>query len=103
MPDELTPPPQPENIVVERAQPKVYSPSPDPGMPQPKRRTEDTKNYVGEWAVLIIALLGWAVTFTTDMAAYEEWSQILTPKFIGLHSAQLFSVTVAVLAAKRIR
>lgn len=83
--------------------PKVYSPSPEPGEPAPKRRMEDTKSYAGEWTVLIIALLGWASTFCLDMAQEETFSAMMTTKFMGTHIAQLLSVTVSVLAAKRIK
>lgn len=82
---------------------RKYSPSPNDAEQLPKRRTEDTKSYVGEWSVLLVALGGWAITFCVDMAAYETFDQIWTPKFIGVHVGQLFTVTVSVLAAKRIR
>lgn len=98
-PDSNLPPP----IVMEGQQPQVFSPSPVPGAPPPQRRAEDTKSYAGEWTVLLIALLGWATTFMLDMAEFESWTQIWTPKFVGVHIGQLFSVTAAVIAAKRIR
>lgn len=79
------------------------SPSPDPGAPLPQRRTEDTKSYVGEWAVLLLALLGWATTFCVDAAQNETWAQLRQPKFFFLHVAQLFSVMTSVVAAKRLR
>lgn len=82
---------------------KTFSPSPDPAGPLPKRRTEDTKSYAGEWTVLIIAVLGWATTFCVDMAAYETFDDVLTPKFLGVHIGQLFSVTVSIIAAKRLK
>lgn len=67
-----------------------------------KRRREDKQNKAGIWTVLIIAVLMWATTFCLDMATYETFSQVWTPKFIGIHIGQLFSVTVSILAAKRL-
>ena len=105
MPDDETPTPtsSPENIVVHRAQPQVYSPSPEPGHSMPQRRVEDTKSYTGEWTVLLLALLTWASSFCVDMAQEESFQNMMTPNFVGTHIAQLFSVTVSVLAAKRLR
>jgi hypothetical protein len=82
---------------------KTFSPSPDDAHPLPKRRTEDTKSYAGEWTVMLLAILGWATTFCVDAAQNETYQQLIQPRFMMLHIAQLFSVTVSVLAAKRIR
>lgn len=90
----------PPSVVVDGT---TMSPSPEPGQPSPQRRVEDTKSYVGEWTVLLLAVLGWATTFCVDAAQNETWQQITTPKFMLLHIAQLFSVTSAIFAAKRIR
>lgn len=81
----------------------VFSPSPEPGRTLPRRRMEDVKSYVGEWTVLLLALLGWASTFCVDAAQNETWAQVTNPKFIMLHIGQLFSVVTAVVAAKRLR
>lgn len=101
-----TPPPNPSAppvVLMTREGAKTFSPSPDETKPQPNRREEDLKSYTGEWTVLILALLGWAATFCTDMAQEETFKQMLTPSFLGNHIAQLFSVTLAVLSAKRLR
>lgn len=90
-------------VTLPNRQAQVLSPSPVPGESLPRRRTEDTKNYTGEWAVLLVALLGWATTFCVDAAQNETWEQIQQPHFIFLHIGQLFSVITAVVAAKRLR
>lgn len=104
MPDDptSTPPPNPTAPNIEQRG-QTFSPSPDPGMPQPQRRMEDTKSYAGEWTILLLALLGWATSFCADMAQEESFQNMFTPKFMGTHVAQLFTVTVSVLAAKRLK
>jgi hypothetical protein len=93
----------PPNIVVAGAQEQVFSPSPVPGQPAPQRRAEDTDSQMGHWTVLSLALLGWAASFCLDMASFESFKEVLTPKFLGVHISQLFSVTLAVVTAKRMR
>lgn len=83
--------------------PTVYSPSPVPGQPDPQRRSEDTKSYAVEWGIVIGGVALWGSTFLVDMAAYETWSEIMTPKFMGLHLGQLLGVIAATLGAKRIK
>lgn len=98
VPDELK-----ARAIVEDGTIKVMSPSPMPGEPQAQRRREDIASYSGEWVVLIGGVLTWLSTFFVDMAAFESWSQILTPKFVGLHVGQLAGVIAAIVAAKRIK
>jgi hypothetical protein len=102
-PDPVAAPPQ--NPVADPIVRKgsVFSPSPDPGEPLPKRRMEDTKSYAGEWTVLLIAIGTWGVTFLTEIATFETWAQLTTPRVLGLHMAQLLSTITSVVAAKRIR
>ena len=97
MTDDLKP------ITITNAQPQVLSPSPVPGEELPKRRAEDTATYTNEWIILISALSVWGVSFFADMAAYETWNEMLTPKFIGIHGGQLVGAVVAVVAAKRMK
>lgn len=73
-----------------------------PNVPPMRRRDDNTSN-VGEWTVLTLALLGFALTFCIDMATYESFAEMLTPKFIGLHAGQLLTVLISVVAAKRIK
>jgi hypothetical protein len=87
---------------IQLADGKVYTPSPEPGEPTPQRRLEDTKSYSKEWMILGVALAGWAGAFCTDIAAVSAWKDIFTPKFVGIHAAQLLSVMVAVITANRI-
>ncbi len=75
----------------------------DTGESLPQRRVEDTSSQVGHWTVLALALLGWAASFCLDMATFESFQEVLTPKFLGVHISQLFSVTLAVVTAKRMR
>jgi hypothetical protein len=103
------PDPEPQNpvadpVVLSTPQgQKTFSPSPDDAHPLPQRRAEDTKSYVGEWTILLLALLGWATTFCVDAAQNETWEQIINPKFVMLHIGQLFSVMTAIFAAKRMK
>lgn len=92
-----------ENVEMPDAQPQILSPSPVPGQELPKRRAEDTKSYAGEWTVLLMAIAGWATTFFIDAAQNETWEQVMSPKFLALHVGQLFSVTTAIFAAKRMK
>ena len=85
------------------APPVVFSPSPVPGQPDPQRRAEDTKSYAFEWGVVLSGVLLWAATFLTDMASYDTWAEITTPKFIGVHVGQLVGVISAIVGAKRIK
>lgn len=96
-------PKTPEPIVVEGAQPQVYSPSPTPGEPPPKRRAEDSKTYTGEWVVLLIAVLTWASTFLADIALLDSWSELGQPKILALQLSKLTAAILSVLAAKRIK
>ena len=73
------------------------------GQHLPQRRTEDTDSQVGHWTILAVALMGWAASFCLDMATFENFNDVLTPKFLGVHISQLFSVTLAVVTAKRMR
>ncbi len=99
MPDQTNPAP----VVLPHAQDQVLSPSPTPGEPMPTRRTEDTATYSGEWSVLIGGVLTWLSMFFIDMAAFESWSEVMTPKFLALHVGQLAGVIAAIVAAKRIK
>lgn len=99
MPDETNPTP----VVLPGAENKVLSPSPTPGAALPTRRAEDTASYSGEWSVLIGGILTWLSTFFIDMAAFESWREVVTPKFMALHVGQLAGVVAAIVAAKRIK
>lgn len=97
MPDPMEP------VTIDRAQPQVLSPSPVPGQELPQRRAADTANYSGEWTVLVLGILGWLTTFFMDAAQNESWADITAPKFMALHVAQLFSVVISIVAAKRMK
>ena len=83
--------------------PSSHPHPPDSHRPHQKRRQEDTKRYTTEWTILLASLLGWAASFMLAISEYETWEVVWTPKFLGLHVAQLFTVMSSVLAAKRIR
>lgn len=99
MPDETNPAP----VVLPGAEDKVLSPSPTPGAALPTRRVEDTASYSGEWTLLIMALLTWAVTFFGELAQVKTWAEMQTPGFVGTHAAQVIGVILSVVAAKRIK
>lgn len=75
----------------------------DDQCPLPQRRSEDGKTYAGAWTVLWVGLAAWAGAFFLDLATYETFTAILTPRFWGIHLSQLMGVIASVLAAKRIR
>jgi hypothetical protein len=90
-------------VVTDSGERKTMSPTPTPGAPNPQRRQTDTATYGLEWTVLGLALLGWAGTFFADVATVSTWAEMQTPKFVGIHIAQLFTTITAIVAAKRIK
>lgn len=68
-----------------------------------KQRRRDDGPQLGTKIVLLVAVCGWAGTFCTDMAVFESFAQVLTPKFLGVHFAQLFFYLASVYAARRLQ
>lgn len=66
------------------------------------KRRED-RSQTGTQIALLLGVLAWAGAFCTDMAAYETFTQVWTPKFLGIHFAQLAAFLGSLVAARRLQ